>query len=285
MRLELVCPNLYEYLDYRTLLRDYFDGCRKKSSKYSMRFFAKRLGFGSPNYIQRILAGERKLSENTLDGLIEMLELKGTEQEYFELLVKMEQTKDIKRRNQYFNQISSIRRRKIKVTTLDEAQYACISSWIHWVIREISFLNGPLENVQWILRHLRVKVSASVITRCLKDLETAGLLMRQNENLKAAMSSINFPEEVYSLALLNYHQQILEQSIQALHEQSADEREYGAILAATTPEKYQLAKEKMKKFRREMLELLDTQEGEASRVINFSFQLFQVVDDVNVEPG
>ncbi len=284
MRLELVCPNLYEYLDFRTLLRDYFEGCRAKSSKYSMRFFAKRLGFGSPNYIQRILAGERKLSEATLDRLIEMLELKGTEQEYFELLVRMEQTKDINRRNQYFNQISSIRRRKTKVTTLDEAQYACISSWIHWVVREISFLDGPLENVQWILRHLRVKVSPAVMTRCLKDLEAAGLLIRENGQLKAAMSSINFPEEVYSLALLNYHRQILEQAIQALHEQSSNEREYGAILAATTPEKYQLAKEKMKKFRGEMLELLDTPEGEATRVINFSFQLFQVMDDVNSEP-
>lgn len=49
---------------------------------------------------------------------------------------------------------------------------------------------------------------------------------------------------------------------------------------ATTPEKYKIFKEKLKKFRREALELLDTPENEATRVANFSFQLFQAVDDV-----
>ncbi len=283
MRLNEVCPNIYDYLDPRKLLKDYFARCRERDSKYSMRYFAKRLGFGSPNYIQRMLNGDRKISEKTLDRLIALLEMEDSERDYFELLVKMAQAQDINRRNQYFTQIAAIRKKNLKVTTLHEAQYNCISSWLHWVVREISFLDGPIENVQWLSRFLRVKVSPVMLSQCLNDLETAGLLVRDGDRLKAAMSSINFPEEVQSLALLNYHRQILDQAQNALSTQSPSEREYGAILVATTPEKYQQMKEKLKKFRREVLELLDTPDGEATRVINFSFQMFQVFDDIQEE--
>lgn len=283
MRLTQVCPNFYEYLDFRKLLKDYFEKCRNQSSTFSMRYFAKKLGFQSPNYIQRILVGDRKITEKSMSHFVKLLELDSEEQEYFELLVNVGQAQDMNRRNHYFNQLISIRRKKLKVTTLDESQYVCISSWLHWVIREMSFLEGSIDNVQWVVRYLKMPITPKEVAQCVKDLLNAGLLIGMDGELKAAMSSVNFPEEVYSLALHNYHQQILDQAKIALKVQRAKDREYGAILVATTSDKFQMAKEKIKKFRREILELLDTPDGEATRVVNYSFQLFQVVDEIDSE--
>ncbi|MGK5090792.1 TIGR02147 family protein [Deltaproteobacteria bacterium TL4] len=279
MTLKELSIDIYQYLDHRKLLKTYFESCREQDSKYSLRYFAQRLNFNSPNYIQKILLGDRKISEKTLDGLIKLLKLKGNEREYFELLVQMGQSQDLNRRNACHQSLLSLRGKKQTVNTLEEAQYACISSWLHWVVREMAFMRDFVVDAQWISKRLRVKVNPAIIEQCWKDLEMAELLVRKEGSLKPTMSSISFPEEVYSMALLNYHLGILEQARQALQQQKSTEREYGATLVATTTEKYQQFKEKLKKFRSEALELLDTPAGEATRVVNFSFQLFQVTED------
>ncbi|MFQ5560488.1 MAG: DUF4423 domain-containing protein, partial [Nitrospinota bacterium] len=199
------------------------------------------------------------------------------DREYFELLVKMGQSNDLERRNSYFKELSALRKKQMAVTTLDEAQYACISSWMHWVVREMAFLKGNLEDVKGVSHSIRLPVTPAEISKCLKDLEKAGLLVREAGRLKPAMSSINFPEEIHSLALMNYHQAILKHSMKALEQQNTKEREYGAVLVATTPDKYKQVKERLKKVRREVLEILDTPEREATLVSSFSFQMFQVV--------
>ncbi|MFQ5561633.1 MAG: TIGR02147 family protein, partial [Nitrospinota bacterium] len=73
MQFKDICSNIYIYLDFRLLLSDFFTKIRTLNSKYSMRYFSKKMGFGSPNYIQRILAGDRKLSETSLDAFIRVL--------------------------------------------------------------------------------------------------------------------------------------------------------------------------------------------------------------------
>lgn len=280
MKLDRVIPNIFDYTDHLVLLRDYFERYRKLDSKYSMRFFSKRLEFASPNYMQRILAGERRLTEETIDRLIRILGLEGGQRDYFELMIHCKQAKDVERKTQLYNQILNLRRQMARITTLEEAQFASISSLLHYIIREMTFLKGSVENVQWVVRHIKRKISPIKVSQCLDDLANAGLIERRNGVYKACNSSINFPEEIYSLALMNYHREILNEAQEALKDQKYNEREYGAILVATTPDKFNRMKQKLKKFRREMLELMDTPDNEATIVANFSFQLFHVVDDV-----
>lgn len=269
--------DIYSYLDSRLLIMDYCDRCKAEDSRYSLRWFAKKLGYGAPNYIKLIINGERSISEKRLEKFSSLMGLKGVEAEYFELLVRMTQTDDIDRRNHYFQKLSAIRRKKLKVHKLEGAQFDCISSWLHLLIREMTFLENFSPDAQWINKNLMYKVSPSEITKCIEDLETAGLLKREDEQLNATDSSITFPDEVRSLAIQKYHQGILGQASIAL-QQSLDQREYGAALVATTPEKFKLVKEKMKKFRAEILELLDTEHGEAEEVVVLAFQLFHVVE-------
>ncbi|MBF0287867.1 MAG: TIGR02147 family protein [SAR324 cluster bacterium] len=269
--------DIYSYLDSRLLIMDYCNRCKAKDNRYSLRWFAKKLEFGAPNYIKLIIDGERNISEKRLEKFSSLMGLKGVESEYFELLVRMTQTSDIDRRDHYFQKLSAIRRKKLKVHKLEGAQFDCLSSWLHLLIREMTFLKKFSSDSQWINKNLMYKVSPNEIIKCIGDLETAGLLAREQEQLKAVDSSITFPDEVRSLAIQKYHQGILGQASIAL-QQSLEQREYGAALVATTPEKFKLVKEKMKNFRAEILELLDTENGEAEDVVVLAFQLFHVVE-------
>ncbi len=269
--------DVYKYLDSRRLLQAYCNACKSRDSRYSLRFFAKELGYGSPNYVTLIIEGSRNISEKKLGNFSKSMGLTGAEREYFELLVRLTQSSDVEGRNHYFQQISAIRRKKLQINQLEDAQFECITSWLHLLIREMSFLQDFSEDPHWINQQLTYKASVGEITKCLKDLEEAGLLVRKDKKLQAADLSITFPDEVRSLAIQKYHQGILSQGQVAL-DQSLDQREYGATVIATTPEKFQLVKEKLKKFRAEVLDLLNTKEGEANEVVVLAFQLFHAVD-------
>lgn len=51
-------PDVFEYLDYRAFLRDYYAE-RKQSRGLSFRSFSKRAGLGSPNYLKLVMEGAR----------------------------------------------------------------------------------------------------------------------------------------------------------------------------------------------------------------------------------
>lgn len=269
--------NIYAYLDSRSLIRDYCQLCKAEESRYSLRWFAKELGYGAPNYVKLIIDGDRNIAEKRIRAFVDLMGLKGNEHAYFELLVHLTQAADIERRNHYYQKIALIRSKKFQKHQLEGAQFDSISSWLHLLIREMSFLKDFSEDVNWIHKRLIYKTSSSEIAKCLKDLEASGLLVREKGKLRSSDSSITFPDEVRSLAIQKYHQGILEQADYAL-EQPLTQREYGSTIVATTPEKFKLVKEKLKKFRAEILELLDTEDGAADEIVIMAFQLFHVVE-------
>lgn len=86
---------------------------------------------------------------------------------------------------------------------------------------------------------------------------------------------VNLADDTMARLLKQYHKGLLEQGILSLAT-AAKDREYGALLVATTPEKVKLLKEKLRKFRHELLETLDTPPGEADLLISFGFQMFPI---------
>lgn len=81
--------DIYAYLDSRKLIQDYCQLCKARDSRYSLRWFARKMGFGAPNYIKLIIDGERNISEKRIQAFSDVMGLKGEEQEYFELLVRV----------------------------------------------------------------------------------------------------------------------------------------------------------------------------------------------------
>ena len=54
--------NIFEYLDYRAYLRDFYAQQKGKSAAFSHRAFSRRAGLRSSNYLSLIMKGERDLS-------------------------------------------------------------------------------------------------------------------------------------------------------------------------------------------------------------------------------
>src|SRR5579864_8195798 len=113
---------VFEYDNYRTFLKDTYDAAKELDRRFSYRYFAKLFEFSSPNYVKRVIEGDRNLSLPAIERCIVGLKLKIEEGDYFRNLVLFNQAKSAEERNVYAARLvkSSLRR---KAKPLSESQF------------------------------------------------------------------------------------------------------------------------------------------------------------------
>ena len=95
-------PVIFDYLDYRAFLRDMFKYRKQQAKHFSYRFFARKSGFKSPNFLKLVTDGDRNLSYESITKVAKGFSLKKQEQEYFEYLVLMNQAGTHDEKNRYY---------------------------------------------------------------------------------------------------------------------------------------------------------------------------------------
>ncbi|MBF0238428.1 MAG: TIGR02147 family protein [SAR324 cluster bacterium] len=270
--------DLYDFYDFREVLKEYFQQCAQQNKRYSYRYFSRRLELKSPGYIQSILKGERQMSAKFYEDVVGMMGLGSSELDYFDLLVRMDRARPGSHLYQeIIPKLRQFRAKTLKVKSIQQAQGECISSWLHWVVREMTLLKGASLNIQWFKKSLRqlFSVNSSQIAQCLEELKAARLLVEENFEITAPDPVIQIREKKLAPLLTQYHHDALTQAMAGLS-LPAKQREYGSILVTTTPEKFMEFKKKLKQDRSEALKLLNVPPGEGTMLVSFSFQLFPI---------
>jgi uncharacterized protein (TIGR02147 family) len=86
-------PSIFGYLDYRKYLVDAFQAIQEAHPEYSYRQFSRDAGYGSPNFLQQLKTGSRKLNLMALEGTVRALKLKRKEAEYLRTLVSFDEAR------------------------------------------------------------------------------------------------------------------------------------------------------------------------------------------------
>src|ERR1039458_6348832 len=84
---------IFEYENYRSYLKAELADRASKNEAYSLRAFAKSLGFSS-SFISEVIQGKKTLSGDAASKIAMQLELNETESRYFTLLAQLECEKD-----------------------------------------------------------------------------------------------------------------------------------------------------------------------------------------------
>src|SRR3954468_669767 len=95
--------DVFNYQDFRSFLRDFYKERRLKDRKFSIRFFARRAGLRSQNYLKVVMDGRRSLTSRNMPKFVKGLGLDTSQAEYFEALVNLNQARDVVERRQYLD--------------------------------------------------------------------------------------------------------------------------------------------------------------------------------------
>ncbi len=264
-------PDIFEYVDYRAYLRAYYDAAKQHSSVFSYRYFARRAGVSSPSFLRHVMRGERNIG-NTAGQFARALELSAEETEFFKLLVEFDQGENAEQKNVAFEKIAASRGFRT-ARHIDRDMFQYLSHWYYPAIREMVARPDFDEDPVWIGSQLQPPVSVPEVQEALEVLLGLGLVERKRGKLVRGEASVSTGHEVRSLAIGNYHRQMLQRASESIELFSSEHRDLGAMTTCISHATLLDIKSRIHEFR-ELVFALCEQDEVHEVVVQFNTQLF-----------
>jgi uncharacterized protein (TIGR02147 family) len=259
-----------QYQDYREYLKDELERRLQANPQYSLRAFARDIKI-SPQILSLVLKGKKGISSEAAIRLAERLDLSTEESSYFYDLVELSQA-----RTESVRQIVRYRLGRYSENqnyrTLQEDVFKIIADWHHYALLELTFSKGFKKDPVWIAK--RLGITPLEARQAIDRLLRLELLEESDGTYKKTEVNLATTQDVPSAALRKLTAQLLSKASEALQSQGVSERDFGTMTMAIDPAKLPEAKERIRKFRRELAEFLES--GERTEVYNFGTQLFRL---------
>lgn len=265
-------PDVLHYSNYRTFLADYYEFKKSASPIFSHRYFAKKAGITSPNYLKLVMDGKRNLTKKSLVKFATALGLKGLRAEFFENLVFFNQALAISERNLYYGNILRTRA-KAGLRKLDGAQFQLFSEWRHIAVRELAAVKGFRPDAGWVVKKLGKSITEKEAEESLNLLASLGLLKKTANGFAQSDVNITTADEVRSLLVKNYHHQMIHMAATALDNLPAAKRDVSSITIPIHARDFGKLKEQIQLMRKELLNLA-AEPGSGEEVVQVNIQLF-----------
>ncbi|MDB5050475.1 MAG: hypothetical protein JWO30_3546 [Fibrobacteres bacterium] len=280
--MEIAMVDLFQYTDYRKYLRDYYEAKRAAQKAFTHRHIAQAIGFKSTGTFAQILQGKTNISPQTILRFVHFLDLKKDQADYFELLVLFNQSKGHSEKKRHFEKIISFPKSNLK--QVDSTQYAFYEKWYYSVIREVLAFHPFVDDFRELARLLTPPIATSEAQKAIRLLEDLNLI-RRNENGVYEKSDpvITSGYDTRSLAVNQFIIETLDLAKVALDQLPREERSLSALTLSLPEDGYAMIEEKIKTFRRELLEMARNC-SDPKRVIQVNFQIFSVTRKLDEGP-
>ena len=275
-------PCSFDYEDYRTFLRDMVAYLKSNHRQFTYRYFSKKAGFSSPNFLKLVAEGQRNLSHRSIGKFARALRLPEKEQEDFENLVLFNQAQSDVERNRLYSRLRK-GRSETPQTKLTAEQYDVYSLWYALPIREMMLLPDFQEDPEWIAKHLRPRIRPVEAKRALRLLEKIGLA-RRDEAGKLQPQAVSLATgPAAPLAVRNYHRAMLEHAASSLDGLPVEERNITSVTVPLKRSQYEEVCRRISELRDSIMELSCTPEDpslesskEEQQVYVVGFQAFPI---------
>ena len=262
--------DVFKYRDYREFLAAFY--AVKKASGFSYRSFARAAGLGAPNYLKLVIDGKRNLSPEMAERFARACRLNGDSTEYFKILVAFNQAKSDDEKNELHQRLAKFSRFR-SAQRLELAQKEYHSSWYIPAMRELVACPGFVEDTAWIAATLLPPISERQAAQALEVLQRLELLERDESGRLVQVSrAVSTGQQASGLYIRNYHAQMIERAVQAMHDIPADQRYVSALTLSVSAATLAEVKRRVAHFRQELVALCDTDPAPA-QVIQLNLQL------------
>jgi len=266
-------PNVFEYDDYRAFLKDLYTFYKDTTSFFSYRYFARRAGFASPNFLKLVIEGRRNLSPDSAARCSVALKLSKPEAEFFENLVQFCQAKNSTERAHSARAIIKSRSFK-KVHPLKQAEMSYYAKWYYIPIRELVATKGFIEDTKWIAGRFHKPISEAEVAEALRDLEQLGLIERDMKGtLRQTHRNVVSGDDVTNSLIAQYHRDMINKGRESIDEIHFLEREISGTCITCSEETVGKIKTLIREFRKEILAVAE-ESKDPDRVYQLNFQLF-----------
>ncbi len=278
-------PQLSTFTDFRAYLRAFYEYRRQQDSQslrpYSYSNFSAAANIRSPNYLKLIIEGQRNLSQEMVGKFAKALGLNKEETQEFRLLVLYGQAKDPLERNRYLKELSELRvAAQLKQGDIKSETWDKVPSWVAWVLYALAEQKGVSFEVEDLRQAMRFRASSEEIKSSLERLLGSGELVRDPASGEVSKGrELMAGSESIPVAMVRKLQaELIYLGLESLFQDSAQEREFGALTMALTEEEFELLKFELRQIRKKWAKdsVVKRKDVKGDRVFQLNVQLFPV---------
>lgn len=276
-------PDIFQYVDYRAYLKDYFEESKAKSKVFSHMNFARKAGIKSSGFILHVMKGERNLTRPVLLKVARAIKLNKRETEYFEDLVCFDQAKNQTDKNYYFERIAQTRK-SINIKTLDDRQYEFYSAWYHSVLRELITLIKDNRDKKLLSKLLVPSITLRQVQKSLKLQEELRIIKKDKKGrYSQTQSFIAGGGPVRNMAVVNFQRDMLKLALETWERFKNKEISMSTVTMCMSEELVETIRKEIQKFKERILEIVGNEKKKPERVFNLNLNLFPVSKHVDSE--
>jgi uncharacterized protein (TIGR02147 family) len=265
--------HIFEYLDYRQYLRDFYASQKALRQSFSHRAFSRRAGLRSSNYLSLIMKGQRDLSSEMAPRFAKACGLVRREADFFCDLVAYGQARSTDERQRAYERLARFRKFREAHRLVGE-QTAYHQHWYMPALRELVTLPEFREDSKWIASALEPKISEREAGEALATLIKLGLLVRDaSGHLRQAQTLVTTGPGPLGHQIFAYHQGMIALAQRALDQLPREERDISSVTLCLAEASLPLVKRKLEELRHELMQLADA-ETSPQRVVQVNLQLF-----------
>lgn len=270
---------VFEFIDYRKYLENYYAEQKRRTKTFSYRYFAKRAGISSPSFLKFIIDGKRNLTTPMIEKFCTALKLGSKEAKYFNSLVHFNQAKTAKEKQDHYA-ILRFLGNPVFEEILRVNQYDYFDKWPTPIIRELVCLRDFKDDWELIARAVQPAISAMEAKGAVQLLLKLGLVARKEDGRYVqTKKGVAADDGITSMALRSFHAQMMDHAKRALHEFDRRERNMSSLTLGVSPSAYSAIVEEIHAFKDRVKAIVHADEA-SSRVYQFNLELFPVSKDM-----
>ncbi len=273
-------PVIFEYIDYRLFLKDYYAVNKNSKSYFSYRFFARRAGIKNPVFLKLVIDGERNLSANAIESFCKAIEFNEKEATYFRHLAGFNQARTSAEKQEHYAVLRSFAH-LIPEQKLTADSYDFYSQWYTSVIRELICLYNFNDNIEKIAASISPRISVKEAKEAMSLLLRLGLVKKQeNGKYTQTHKAITTGNEITSLAIRNFNRQMAGLAADALEHYAKEIRHISGITMGISQGCYQVLTSEIEAFKERVIQIVNSDE-QSDKVYQLNVQLFPLSKDMN----
>ena len=215
--------SVYDYLDYRDYLRDYYENRKKVSPWYSYKLFGDGVGLDQ-SQVYRILQKQLHISAAARERFASYLELAGPAQAYFFTLIDFSRARKETEHKRLFALLLEMRGSSSSL--LEENQFGLYQTWYMPVVRALIGVLEITDDYARIASCLTPPISVEEARKAVSQLARLKLVARDRDGVWRLQGKSWSTGSSYSSAQIRRYQahtfQLIEQSLDRIPKELRD---------------------------------------------------------------
>lgn len=264
---------VWKYLDYRKLLRDYMALQKSRDPAFSNHAFCVRAGLplNNASLVSKAILGKINLTSGLRLKFAQGMRLSPFETRYFDLMVRYNQAASKEEKVHFSAELSRFRTSKVKV--LDKTKYQFHDKWFYMVVRGFFGFEHSMKSPRKIGERIFPTLSPEEVEEAIVVLLDLKLIKRTANGYSVSDPHITTGRGVKDMAGKAQMVRMTRMAMEILDSLPTEVREYNCMTMYMSEQCFKDIRESMRAFREEIKSRLDRDTGE-DRVYTLTMQLF-----------